>query len=162
MKEEWRGVFGLEDLYEVSNLGRVRNIKGLIMKQRTMRGYKLIRLSRSNKAFHKQVHRLVAEVFLPNPENKPQVDHKDTDRGNNKVTNLKWVTGSENIKHVFEVGHKDMKGEKNGGSKLTAREVLAIRMSAKSGMKQKDIAELFGITKATVSLIVNKKLWKHI
>lgn len=85
-------------LWEVSNLGRVKK-NGEIIKLYEFEGYYLV-----NKKF---VHRMVAECFIPNPENKPQVDHIDTNRLNNCVNNLKWVTQREN--NLNPITHKKIK-----------------------------------------------------
>ena len=101
MVEEWKDVVGFEGTYEVSNLGNVRNTKtGKIRKpQTTTDGYKFVILwdaSRGIECCNKRIHRLVAEAFIPNPENKPCVNHKDETRDNNRVDNLEWVTYQEN------------------------------------------------------------------
>lgn len=103
--EEWKPVVGFGDLYEVSNLGNVRSIqfhgkpKIKALTQSTNKyGYKFVKLRDwyNNIAGSYPVHRLVALAFIPNPENKPQVDHIDTNPSNNTVTNLRWVTSLEN------------------------------------------------------------------
>jgi hypothetical protein len=105
MKEEWKPVVGFGDLYEVSNLGSVRSIqyhgnKRLkIMTQTSDKlGYKFVKLRDwyNNIAGSFPVHRLVAQAFIPNPDNKPEIDHIDTNPSNNVVTNLRWVTHLEN------------------------------------------------------------------
>ena len=109
--EEWRGIKGLEEYYQVSNMGRVRSLdrtwvdsmgrtffkKGRILKlSQNKKGYMRVDLSYKGKDKHYVVHRLVAETFIPNPQNKPCVDHIDTDKTNNKVENLRWCTVQEN------------------------------------------------------------------
>ncbi len=84
--------------YEVSNLGNVRNkqTKKILKPCDSKKGYKLLSLSKNGKWCTKQVHRIVAQAFIPNPHNKPIVDHKDNDRTNNKVENLRWCSSEEN------------------------------------------------------------------
>ena len=109
MTEIWKPVVGYLGFYEVSNLGRVKSLKDnlgrdreLILKpQKNQNGYFIIDLKRSTKL----LHRIVAEAFIPNPENKPQVNHKDSNRGNYQISNLEWVTASENIQHGYKYGN---------------------------------------------------------
>ncbi len=110
-KELWKDVKGYEGLYEVSNLGRVRSKtikswnghvffikKGIIRKQRAEKraGYLFLDLSKNGKLHRFYVHRLVAEAFLPNPKNLPQVNHKDENVKNNCVSNLEWCDARYN------------------------------------------------------------------
>lgn len=101
-KEIFREIDGFPD-YEVSNLGRVCSFKGRypkILKPRKDRGgYLCVTLYTGEKRVTKKVHRLVAEAFIPNPENKPEVNHIDEDKLNNVVDNLEWVTHRENMNH---------------------------------------------------------------
>lgn len=116
--EIWKPVKGFEEIYEVSNLGRVRCISNHVAKYR--RGYIKSQCPQSNGKYMTvslwdreknmsrpyRVHRLVAEAFIPNPENKEQVNHKDKNTFNNNVDNLEWVTCSENHRHAYNNGRK--------------------------------------------------------
>ena len=100
MIEEWKDIKGYEGLYQVSNLGRVKSKTGRIRKTTfTNSGYELVVLYNNCKSKGFTIHRLVAEALLPNPENKPQVNHIDEDKTNNAVFNLEWVTAKENVNH---------------------------------------------------------------
>ena len=104
--EVWKDVVGYEGLYKVSNLGRVKKPMGaydIILRPFTQ-DYKMISLSFSGKSKKFLVHRLVAQAFIQNPENKDEVNHIDGNKLNNVVENLEWVTKSENAKHAYKLG----------------------------------------------------------
>lgn len=114
MNEEWREIEGTNGSYEVSNTGKVRsmnyNKSGRIkeLKQKIDKyGYCVVTLHVKGKQKYPTVHRLVACAFIPNPNNLPQVNHKDTNKENNSVSNLEWCTPGENIKHAFDNGLKE-------------------------------------------------------
>lgn len=103
----------MNGLYKVSNLGRVKSIfryKKILKLHFDKDGYSYVRLYKNKKSFNKLVHRLVAEAFIPNPKNKPQVNHKDFNRSNNVLTNLEWCTGQENIDFSNNKGRYNGKG----------------------------------------------------
>ncbi|KAB0577199.1 NUMOD4 motif-containing protein [Fusobacterium naviforme] len=109
MTEEWRPVKGYEGFYIVSNLGNVRSVdrdygnyrfRGKWLRPFLIpdeNGYRCVSLSAYGESRAYKVHRLVAEAFVPNPENKPQVNHLDEDKLNNRADNLEWVTQQENL-----------------------------------------------------------------
>lgn len=111
MKEIWVNIKEC-DGYQISNLGRVKSTKykkEKILSNRKSGEYLGISLYLgSDNAGHKRcyIHRLVAEHFIDNPDNKNQINHKDGDKHNNVVSNLQWCTGSENIKHAYRMGFK--------------------------------------------------------
>ena len=108
--EQWKPIDGTDGKYEVSNLGRVRtNGKrpGLLTLTKQKSGYRYAMIQLSNgKQKNCRVHRLVAEHFLPNPDNMKEVNHKDGNKDNNHVSNLEWCTRSHNVKHSFDTGLK--------------------------------------------------------
>lgn len=125
MNEIWKPVTGYEGLYEVSNTGKVKSLKRTVKTYNdwdrtfnerllTLHSSKLtkrhpkpmyhVELWKNNKRKVAMIHRLVAEAFIPNPDGKPQVNHKDGNRANNSVENLEWVTCSENSKHAYRTG----------------------------------------------------------
>lgn len=115
----WKPIVGFEGLYEISSLGRVRNKNGKIMKQGIKRTnwncYKTVALWKDGKCHTKSIHRIVAEAFIPNPENLPLVNHKDEDGTNNFIDNLEWCTSSYNrtYGHAIERQAKQLRGKKH-------------------------------------------------
>lgn len=112
-EEVWKPVVGYEGYYEVSNMGKVRSLdrdiyckagghyikKGRILKQGNSRGYKIVKLIGKSQFTYKFVHKAVAEAFIPNPDNYPEVNHKDETRDNNRVGNLEWCTKKYNMNY---------------------------------------------------------------
>jgi NUMOD4 motif/HNH endonuclease len=167
LEEIWKRINGYEE-YEISNLGRVKSFKhdrkGKIMKPKFSGEYLAVTLCADGQQERKTIHRLVAEHFIPNPSGLPWVNHKDGNKLNNKVTNLEWVTPSENNNHAYKIGlKKGVKGEKHGRSKLNEIDVITIYHLAKSEVIPiKKIANKFGVTFQTVSDIKLEKRWKHL
>lgn len=110
--EVWKDVKGYEGLYQVSDQGNVKSLarkrtgkpwyKERILKPLDRKGYLAVSLYADGKCKLYSVHRLVADAFVPNKEGKQQINHKDGDKTNNKMSNLEWVTPSENILHSFD------------------------------------------------------------
>lgn len=100
--EEWKDIEGYEGLYQVSNLGRVYSCKSDRILKPSGDKYLHVALCTNNKPKTTLLHRLVAEAFISNPENKPQVNHIDGDKMNNMVDNLEWTTAQENINHAYK------------------------------------------------------------
>lgn len=113
MKEIWKDIQGYEGLYQVSNLGNVKSLNWNHCNQQkllsldfngteTKGRYYKVTLFKNHKRKGHLVHRLVAEAFIPNPKNKPQVNHIDGNKINNCVSNLEWVTEKENVNHAIK------------------------------------------------------------
>lgn len=136
INEEWRPIQLFDGRYEVSSLGRIRsqnyNRKGQILKQTPNHKNKYMQchfsyydpITKKTKTTVKDVHRLVALAFIPNPENKPCVNHIDFNKQNNRVDNLEWTTYKENIWHSKNAGHYDIPAIKDGtwlGKKVSTK-----------------------------------------
>ena len=138
------------------------------------RGYLRVTLSKNNRHVTQSVHRLLALTFIPNPDNKPQVNHIDSNRMNNKVDNLEWVTCSENVLHGWHNGRvaseklkqstsKRARGSNNCNSKLSEQQVMEIiELSKGNHPKYKVIAEQYGVNYVTIWKIVTGRGWKHL
>lgn len=156
--EIWLPVVGFEGFYEVSNMGRVKSLsnKGTtnIIKATTINngGYVTIRLAKNKKEMGKLVHRLVAEAFIPNPDNKATVNHIDSNRINNNLDNLEWTTYSENLKHAFKYGSK-----KATNKKLTDDQVNDIR---NSDLSCSVLGKMFNVAASTINKIKLNKRYK--
>lgn len=130
--EIWKDVQGYEGLYQVSNLGRVKSLgrvidrlvygnywqeEKILKPNKTKYGYLIVELRKNKKPKSFLVHRLVAITFIPNPENKPEVDHINADKTNNSVNNLRWVTAKENIRNPLNMVHLTGKNHPMFGKK---------------------------------------------
>ncbi len=165
MLEYWENVPGFP-LYQVSTYGRVQNQKtGRILKTHSNHGYLRVGLYEGKIRKYKLVHRLVAEAFIPNPENKPAVNHINGCKTDNNVTNLEWVSASENMSHAHRNGLRpklDNQGEKNGFAKLTEAQVVQIKKLLADGLTQQAIAYQFNISRSTVRDINLGRRWGHV
>ena len=112
--ETWRDVKGYEGIYVVSNNGRVKNVANgrILLPQDNRKGYFRISLSKGITEKRHYIHRLVAEAFIPNPLGKKEVNHIDSNPSNNEVSNLEWVSSSENTKHAVYNGALSAWGNK--------------------------------------------------
>lgn len=107
MKEVWKDIPIYAGIYEISTFGRVRSkvTNRIATPFKNERGYTIVKIYLNGMVKNERVHRLVAMTFIPNPNNYPQVNHKDYNRTNNRVDNLEWCTGEQNIQHSIEHLH---------------------------------------------------------
>jgi hypothetical protein len=174
-KEEWRPVVGYEGYYEVSNLGRVRSLdrvvkrprgsmhlhKGRVLQvQYSKGGYVCVYLRNGTDGPKtKSVHRLVAQAFIPNPKNKPQVNHKNRVKNDNKESNLEWCTREENMRHALETGFR-VSIEVTESTYLNSESVLAIcELLDTTNLAHAEIASKFNVNPDTVSSINTGHNW---
>lgn len=128
------------------------NQKGYLMTQ--------LRVNGRNKTITQ--HRLVAIAFIPNPENKPEVDHRDGDRKHNCKSNLRWFTREENVQHSYKHGKKTATGSANSRATLTDAEVHALCRMFSDGMKAPEVSRFTGKSYNTIRRIRQKTTWTHI
>jgi hypothetical protein len=151
--------------------GNIQNLKPAF----DSKGYLRVGLIINGKLVTRKVHRLVAEAFIPNPENKPFVNHKDGNKSNNRVSNLEWSTAKENTQHAIKNGFfsfqdserskntNPKKGILNGQSKLTEKEVLEIRSKFKPRVYTREMLALeYKVKSSTIKDIVMRKSWRHL
>jgi hypothetical protein len=178
MKETWKPVVGYEDYYEVSSLGRLRSLpkvvggrwgkcqyKGKIIKviRNPSHGYGQLSLVGEWKKKTVRAHRVVAEAFIPNPGNKPYVNHIDCDKLNNRIDNLEWVTAKENTAHIIKMDRFNPKrGEEVSGSKLNKDDVIEIRRSFGYGYSMTYLANAYKVSISTISDALKRNTWKHL
>lgn len=175
--EIWKPVPGFEESYYVSSFGRIKAIerkrqgdKGIRTLQEVIRKsvvinkyYSVYAKSPGKKNKQLRVHRIVAQVFVPNPDDKPHVNHIDCNKFNNHYTNLEWVTPAENNIHARDNGRTNPpKGTKHWHNKLDEIQVLTIRRCLKDAMTQQKIADYFKVHRTCVSAISCKYHWAHL
>lgn len=177
--EIWKDIVGFEGYYQVSSIGNVRSLdryvkhnyggkrfcKGIVLKNILDKdGYHRVNLKVKQKGFSRFVHRLVCEAFIPNPENKAQVNHINGIKGDNRLSNLEWSTIYENRQHAYDTGLQNSytrRGIRNNFNKLSEEDVILIRKIYKEeiDVTQRDLANKFEISQACVSFIIKRKTW---
>ena len=151
--EVFKPIEGYENLYEISNFGRVKSLSKLIgrrikpetfLKIRiTPHGYEMVTLCKNGKPFNASVHRLIAKAFIENPLNKPCINHIDGNKLNNDISNLEWCTYRENNIHAYRTGLDDpMKHGRTGKRRpLTEQEKQLISIRTKEAMQRPEVQE---------------------
>lgn len=169
-KIRWRYVYLNHEKtnYKVSSDGRIKNtITKHFISLNTIDkyGYVQVCLSHKNKKYVKTLHTIVATAFIPNPENKPQVNHKNGNKLKNDVDNLEWVTAKENIIHAYNNGLHDnvAKGETHGLNVYSENVIHKVCELLQDGkMSVQEISYTTGVAKSTIHDILSGKYWKHI
>ncbi len=163
MNEEWKPITGWEDLYAVSSLGRIKNIKRCKIRKLFPNhgGYWRVVLRQNGKQKNFSVHRLVAQEFIGFSD-KPEVNHKDGNKNNNAVSNLEWATRKENKEHAIATGLLDSVGENNENAKLTVSDVHWVKYLLGQGAVGACLAKVFGVSPAAISKINVGRSWAHV
>ena len=170
--EVWRWIKGYENLYQISNFGRVksfpRNGTGkeikILRPRVTQFGYLRVYLYKNNRKKFVAIHRLVAEAFIPNPENKPEVNHKFGVKFDCYFENLEWTTKAENNEHSIKMGLPKF-GVERAVSKLNSEQVRWIRNNYKPYDKKYGItamAKKFNVGTSTIMRVINGKTYKNV
>lgn len=180
--EIWVNIKKWERFYQISTLGNYRSkdrhmphyaggyskLKGKVLSPNRSKGYLIATLYRVENGIEIKerwpLHRLVALHFIPNPENKLTVNHKNGIKNDNRIDNLEWATDSEQQLHAVVMGLRNKTlGENSNLSKLKNNDVLKIReLYATGNYFQREIADMFGIAEESCHRIIKRKDWKHI
>lgn len=147
---------------KVHDDGSVYSFNGRLLKGTNVGGYRRVTYAEqhSNNT-QKYIHRLVAELFLPNPLNLPQVNHIDGDKTNNNVSNLEWCTSLQNIRHYHSTNERVYTARRKGKTRLTDIQVKDIRNLATTHT-YKEIGSMYNLTSLTIYFIVSKRSYKNI
>lgn len=176
--EEWKVIPGFTR-YLASSEGRIKNTNWRQTKKTKMMklkvkydGYVGIQLARDYLTQYPSllVHRLIALVFIPNPNNYPEINHKNSIRTDNRVENLEWCTHQYNMTHANEEGNHNVKGENHPLAKLTNQDIIDIRAMYFPRARLKNngkyncvqIANMYNLNVSTIRRIIKNRSWSHI
>lgn len=168
------------EYYEISNTGRIKSLAKFIVNTGNFAGgfhkklhykeffvakdgYCITKLCRDGKCLNRKIHRLVAQAFIPNPLNLPQVNHIDGNKENNNVSNLEWCTREFNIQHAFATGlmtNNHLKGSNNPAAKINEEIVKEIRyLYDNKLMRYTDLLKKFNISADILKRVIKRKGW---
>lgn len=157
--EIWKDIEGYEGMYKISNKSRVKSYqRGKIKIMRhtvNTAGYHIVELSKNNERKSFRVHRLLAQAFVPNPDNKPVINHINGTKDDNSLNNLEWVTTSENIHHAYMTGLRQS-GDQSPNRKVSDAQVLFMRNLYRSEhFLLRELSQLFGISESNTCVLIN-------
>lgn len=164
LDEIWKPIPGYKA--EASSLGRIKSFymtpKGRIIKGVIARnGYNRLQFQKGKG--HKTSHRLIAEAWLPNPENLPWINHINGIKTDNRPSNLEWCTGSHNQKHAIRTGLKKIQyGIHTSGAKFDEIQIKTIKVCIRDGMRNCDLARYFKVKNEQISNIRHGKIWRTV
>ena len=159
--EIWLPVIGYENLYEVSSFGNIRNMKGKLLKVHKRGRYYSKSLSNNNVAKSYRVHRLVALSFIPNPDDKPYINHIDNNPFNNHADNLEWVSQKENIQHAIN----QQRMSKPPIIYVAPEKIQKAKELLDQGVTRREVQSIVGICAFTICTYFGRKIkrgkWKE-
>ena len=174
--EEWKDIDGFDGFYQVSNTGKIRS-KGASNGMKDGRwhlrslslnhdGYFKVRLAKGGKDITQRVHTLVAQAFIPNPNNYETVNHIDGNKTNNNVENLEWADRHQQLYHAYKMNlKKPMQGKLNANAKLSDDDVRYIREHYKRRSTEFGtvaLGRMFGVSNRVIGLVVAGKSYKNV
>jgi len=175
MEEFWKDIKGYEGFYQLSNFGNIKSVNRCIIRsngrKQTFKGIKLspsmskigyyvIALQKKGYIKRHYIHRLLAQTFIQNIDNKPYINHINGIKSDNRLENLEWCTHFENMLHSRLIGLNmviGQKGENHSQSKLTNNQVLEIKNKLKSGARGFELAKEYNVSQSTICGIKNKR-----
>ena len=170
----WKDIKGFDGKYQINEYGHIKSLSRYIQNHskkqlipekilktcKVGKGYLTVCLRDGKTTYRKYIHQLVAEYFIPNPNGLQILNHKDGNKENNYYENLEWTTYSGNNQHAYDTNLKD-RGEEFYNAILTENDVKEILNNGKYTTYQ-NIADKYGVTKATIRDVLIRKTWKHI